>query len=184
MMIETKGMAMDTLSISIEIQGWNPDDQQQGKKLDESFSDLLWSTSNGLSTVFSERVTSDPVGETLKIARRLLQSQISIVPLRWHDDFVGYSDIASYVGMTSEAIRLLATGKRGPGDFPKPRAYIGIAANRSPIWTWAEVSPWFEANYEMEKNEHFPSNDQISEINARLAELRGKYLAKELLKVN
>ncbi len=127
-----------------------------------------------------ESFARNSVAACLRIAQRLLKAGVSITPVRWHDDFVGYSDLATNVGMTHEAVRLLATGKRGPGDFPKPRGYIGVAANRSPIWTWAEVSPWFNANYEIKDVEHFPNNDQIIEINARLSALRKKFQPKSL----
>ncbi len=169
---------MTTYSLELEIQGWESDNRTQEKVLDGSMFDLLWSTSNGISTVFTECETSNPVDACSLIAQRLLKAGVSITPVRWHDDFVGYSDLATNIGMTHEAVRLLATGKRGPGDFPKPRGYIGIAANRSPIWTWAEVSPWFNANYEIKNEEHFPSNDQIIEINARLSALRKKFQPK------
>lgn len=170
-------------SLELEIQGWNPDNRNQEKLLNESFSDLQWSTSNGISTVFAECETSDPVDACSRIAQRLLKANVSITPIRWHDEFVGYSDLATNVGMTHEAVRLLATGKRGSGDFPKPRGYIGVAANRSPIWTWAEVSPWFNVNYEIKDEENFPDNEQIIEINARLSELRRKLQPNSLAKI-
>ena len=112
---------MRTYGLELEIQGWNPENLTQEKVLDRSFSDLLWATSNGISTVFTECETSDPVGTCSRIAERLLKSGAAITPIRWHDDFVGYSDLATNVGMSREAVRLLATGKRGTGDFPRPR---------------------------------------------------------------
>jgi len=175
--------AMRNINIELEIIEWNPDDARKEKVLKKSFSDLLWTKSNGISTVYAVSQTKNPVRACIEIAERLFKAPISIMPTRWHDDFVGYSDIANYVGMTHEAVRLIATGKRGPGDFPKPRGYIGVATNRSPLWTWAEVSPWFNANYEIKDEEHFPTNDEIIEINAHIAGLRKKYHSKTLVAI-
>ncbi len=174
---------MRTVNIELEMIGWNPEDLHQSKVLVRSFSDLLWSTSNGISTVFAVRKTKNPVRDCNEIVERLFESPSSIMPTRWHDDFVGYSDIANYVGMTHEAIRLIATGKRGSGDFPTPRGYIGIATNKSPIWTWAEVSLWFNANYEIKDEEHFPTPEEIIEINAHIIALSRKYRVKALASI-
>lgn len=38
------------------------------------------------------------------------------------------------------SVRLLASGDRGPGDFPPPAAR---AEQRNRPWRWAEVAQWF-----------------------------------------
>ena len=61
------------------------------------------------------------------------------------DDIVTIADIARRVGRTSESIRLLTRGERGPGGFPAPSTTVG--SGRSRIWRWADVVEWF-ARYE------------------------------------
>src|SRR6266545_7635656 len=58
------------------------------------------------------------------------------------DEYVTLAEIAVRTGRTRESVRLLATGDRGPGDFPPPAAR---AAERNRLWRWAEVAGWFAA---------------------------------------
>ncbi len=58
------------------------------------------------------------------------------------DDLVTVADIAQRLGRSSESIRLLIRGARGPGDFPPPITRLG--GRRSRVWRWADVSGWFE----------------------------------------
>ena len=55
------------------------------------------------------------------------------------DDLVTMSDIARRLGRTRESVRLLASGKRGKGDFPKPFSRL---PSRSPFWRWSDVADW------------------------------------------
>jgi len=56
------------------------------------------------------------------------------------DEYVTLAEIAVRTGRTRESVRLLATGDRGPGDFPPPAAR---AEQRVKLWRWAEVARWF-----------------------------------------
>ncbi len=56
------------------------------------------------------------------------------------DEYVTLAEIARRTGRTRESARLLATGDRGPGDFPPPAAR---AEERNKLWRWAEVARWF-----------------------------------------
>jgi hypothetical protein len=56
------------------------------------------------------------------------------------DDYVTLAEIAVRTGRTRESVRLLASGDRGPGDFPPPAAR---AEQRVKLWRWAEVARWF-----------------------------------------
>jgi hypothetical protein len=55
------------------------------------------------------------------------------------DEYVTLAEIAMRTGRTRESVRLLATGDRGPGDFPPPAAR---AEQRVKLWRWAEVAAW------------------------------------------
>jgi hypothetical protein len=56
------------------------------------------------------------------------------------DEYVTLAEIAARTGRTRESVRLLATGDRGPGDFPPPAAR---AEQRVKLWRWAEIASWF-----------------------------------------
>ena len=52
------------------------------------------------------------------------------------------ADIAARVGRTREGVRLLVSGARGPGNFPKP---VTDPRSRYRLWRWSEVASWFKA---------------------------------------
>lgn len=56
---------------------------------------------------------------------------------------VSLADIAARTGRTSESVRLLAEGHRGPSAFPAP---VTDPRSRHRLWRWAEVDRWFEAS--------------------------------------
>lgn len=55
------------------------------------------------------------------------------------DDFVTMAAIAARSGLSREYIRLLSTGKRGPGGFPAPIAYVD---DKTRLWHWPDVAHW------------------------------------------
>lgn len=56
------------------------------------------------------------------------------------DDLVTATAIAERVGRSRESVRLLVEGKRGPGGFPSPIAWVDA---KTRLWQWADVSRWF-----------------------------------------
>ena len=56
------------------------------------------------------------------------------------EDLVSASVIAERTGRSRESVRLLAEGKRGPGGFPAPIAWIDA---RTRLWHWSDVANWF-----------------------------------------
>jgi hypothetical protein len=59
------------------------------------------------------------------------------------DELVTMAEIARRLGRSRESVRQLVTGERGPGHFPPPVANL---TQKSPIWRWADVEPWFREN--------------------------------------
>jgi hypothetical protein len=57
------------------------------------------------------------------------------------DDLATMADVARRSGRTAESIRLLVSGRRGPGGFP-PAA--GRLDARTKVWRWTDVAQWFE----------------------------------------
>lgn len=55
------------------------------------------------------------------------------------EDLVSTLEVAQRTGRSREAVRLWATGKRGPGDFPAP-AWESPGGER--FWHWADVARW------------------------------------------
>lgn len=57
------------------------------------------------------------------------------------DDLVTLADIASRTGRSYESVRLLAAGRRGPGEFPVP---VHTTSGDRPwnFYSWAAVATW------------------------------------------
>jgi hypothetical protein len=89
-----------------------------------------------------DRVASS-LPEALAMALSELQSELpEATVLRVHEhDLATMVDIAERAGRTPESIRLLTTGKRGPGGFPPAAGRLG---GRTNVWRWADVAQWFE----------------------------------------
>ena len=51
------------------------------------------------------------------------------------------ADIAARLDRTRESVRLLVSGARGPGGFPKP---VTDPRSRYRLWRWSEVAHWFK----------------------------------------
>jgi len=79
-------------------------------------------------------------------------------------DLVNASEIARRAGFSREYVRLLASGKRGPGKFPTP---VCSCAGKA-LWSWTAVSAWL-ADCGKTKAEH-PGVDMrdVELVNAML----------------
>lgn len=55
------------------------------------------------------------------------------------EDVVDIRGLATRLGRSYESVRLLISGKRGPGGFPPPLPGFG----RAKVYSWAEVVCWF-----------------------------------------
>jgi hypothetical protein len=82
-------------------------------------------------------------------------------------DLVGLADIAWRLDRSAESVRLLATGRRGPGGFPAP----AIRRRRGQLWRWAEVAAW--ANRHLGRSFDLQEAVLVTMLNAALALRRG-----------
>lgn len=81
------------------------------------------------------------------------------------DNMVNLLGIAKRAGVSREAVRLWATGKRGPGGFPKPAL---ISAGGEQMWDWLKVASWLERRREGEQQDIAL---EVKELQTRLQEL-------------
>lgn len=58
--------------------------------------------------------------------------------VRVDEDLVNTPEIAVRLDLSREAVRLLVSGERGDGDFPRSRTIVG----QQKLWTWADVHAW------------------------------------------
>jgi hypothetical protein len=55
------------------------------------------------------------------------------------DELVSASASATRTGRSRESVRLLVEGKRGPGGFPAPVAWVDA---KTRLWRWSDVARW------------------------------------------
>jgi hypothetical protein len=67
------------------------------------------------------------------------------------DSMVNLQAIADRAGVSREAVRLWATGRRGPGSFPKP---VIVTAGGEQLWDWEQVAPWVESHMNRNRDMH------------------------------
>jgi hypothetical protein len=60
------------------------------------------------------------------------------------EQLVTISAAAGRLGRSPESIRLLAEGKRGPGTFPPPLAYVDA---KTRLWEWSAIAKWWQDTY-------------------------------------
>ena len=81
------------------------------------------------------------------------------------DEIVTLSEISTRIHRTRESVRLLASGKRGEGNFPLP---LRGTKTRPRIWRWSEVAPWLSRHGISIDHQDLEQAEAIALINAVL----------------
>ena len=132
---------MSTFHFTLIIDG--PD--LQGKRLiDRLFEagcdDATVGYSNGVQYVDFDR-EAEALDDAILSAVDDLETLEGVEVIRIADaGLASLTDIATRVGRTRESVRLLVSGTRGPGKFPKP---VTDPRSRYRLWRWSDVASWF-----------------------------------------
>ena len=87
-------------------------------------------------------VEADTLAAAITLAVHRVESVgLNVVGVK-SDDLVSLKDIAARCGRTYESVRLLASGKRGPGGFPVP-----MSTGQWELYSWAEAAMWLSTHY-------------------------------------
>ncbi len=95
------------------------------------------------------------------------------------DEIVTLGNIAERLGRSRESVRLLASGKRGPGGFPG--AIGGPHRGRRRLWLWHEVAAWLTEHGYMDDEDAVDAARVLDGINGSLAMRRLRYRERERL---
>lgn len=124
--------------------------------------DYLWARTNGIDTmtVFSDE---SKAAENVHTAIRLVE-QHGVKVLRVYEDRVGVGDIQRRLG---DIVSRQAVAKWVAQDsFPKPRTSNATDRGSAPLWDWADVVAWLQANKNLATDQHLRSERCVAEINA------------------
>ncbi|MBD8729341.1 hypothetical protein [Frigoribacterium sp. CFBP 13707] len=118
-----------------------PADDDFDRLFDAGLDDTTPETRDGRGVLNVAREAASMSAAIVSVARDAASAGFRVVDVV-DDDLVSLKTVAQRTGRSYESVRLLATGKRGPGGFPGPLSGDGWA-----LYSWALVSEWFAESY-------------------------------------
>lgn len=146
------------------IEEWTP--AMMGRLFEAGCDDATFGTRCGVHFATFHREAASPLEAVLSAIEAVEGAGIGLRVMRVEpDELVTTGEIAERVGLTREAIRLYALGRRGPGGFPDPVAGLH---QKSPLYRWSEVALWFHRLRGGSKRLDTSAADAIVLMNAAL----------------
>lgn len=118
-----------------------PDDDDFDRLFEAGLDDTTPETRDGHGVLNVAREAATMSAAILTVVRDVERAGFRAVGIE-DDDLVSLKTIAQRTGRSYESLRLLASGKRGPGGFPEPLSGDGWA-----LYSWALVADWYSRNY-------------------------------------
>ncbi|WP_151775064.1 hypothetical protein [Streptomyces abyssomicinicus] len=151
------------------------DDDATAEQIALRLSDLGWHEAAGETVATVYTTGADPVTDAAAGATSIRRALPQAVIERVDEQFVSLADIAERTGLSHEAIRLWAAGKRRSSGvpFPRPRAQVGgQGRSATKIWSWPEVLVWLKAQYclDVEPDTAYLTPQQVMRVNALLCD--------------
>ena len=135
---------MSTFHFTLIVDGPDLQDQPMNDRLFEAgCDDATVGSSDGVQYVDFDR-EAEALDDAILSAIDDLEKLEGVEVVRIADaGLASLADIAARVGRTRESVRLLVSGARGPGNFPKP---VTDPRSRYRLWRWSDVAGWFNAS--------------------------------------
>jgi len=118
-----------------------PADDDFDRLFDAGLDDTTPETRDGRGVLNVDRDAASMSAAIVSVVRDVARAGFRVVGIE-DDDLVSLKTVAQRTGRSYESVRLLASGKRGPGEFPEPLSGDGWA-----LYSWAHVSEWYAKNY-------------------------------------
>lgn len=133
---------MSTFQFTLIVDGPNLQEQPLIDRLFEvGCDDATIGSSDGVQYVDFDR-EAEALDDAILSAVDDLETLEGVEVIRIADaGLASLADIAARIGRTRESVRLLVSGTRGPGNFPKP---VTDPRSRYRLWRWHEVAKWFK----------------------------------------
>jgi predicted DNA-binding transcriptional regulator AlpA len=133
---------MPTYQITLSYENIDVEDLDQLELLAAEAPDAHINAVDGNVRVFAimaAHCSTDAVEELVDAIHRANEAA---TPVRAEFELLAIPDIAAKVGLNREAVRLWATGKRGPGGFPIP---VDVIGDRMKVWAASDIHDWLVA---------------------------------------
>lgn len=134
-----------TVKTVLAVSGVDLDDDDTLELLGLHFSDLGWEALGTDVTAAVLSDSADPVADALAVAHRIESVLPGSRVTGLDDEFVGLSEIAGRVAVSTEAVRLWASGQRRAAStpvFPRPVGRLAQGRTSVAVWVWADVVRW------------------------------------------
>jgi len=145
---------MDTYEFTIVLDR-APNDEDFDRIFDAGLDDTTPETREGRGVLNVHREAKSLTAAILSTVADIERAGFTAVAIE-DEDLVSLKTVAQRLGRSYESVRLLATGKRGPGNFPAPLSGDGWA-----LYSWAQVSDWVSAQ---ESTSAAPSDDMAEKL--------------------
>jgi hypothetical protein len=126
--------------------------------------DASLGTCSGVSYVDFDR-EAETLYDAISSAIAVVESAGLTVERIEPDEIVTTAEIGKRLGRSREDVRLLASGKRGPGGFPDP---ISGIKKRAPHDRWSDVAIWARETLGIALSENADEARTIGALNAAL----------------
>jgi len=118
-----------------------PIDDDYDRIFEAGLDDTTPETRDGHGVLNVHREAASMSAAIISVVHDVAQAGFRTVGIE-DDDLVSLKTIAQRMGRSYESVRLLSTGKRGPGEFPEALSGDGWA-----LYSWASVAEWYTRNY-------------------------------------
>ena len=138
-------------AIPLVVRGVDLDDETTLDLIGVNFDDLTWHSKAGQVIVVLHATSTDPVADAFDVARTIALALPGAHVTGVDAQLVALGDIADRLGITSEAVRLWAAGKRRASIlFPAPNGRVSTGRTVMKIWSWPDVLTWLRSEYRLD----------------------------------
>ena len=138
-------------AIPLIVTGVDLDDEATLDVIGAHFDDLTWQSEAGQIIATLHTTSTDPITQAVDIAHTITETLHGARITGIDPQLVALGDIADRLGISSEAVRLWAAGKRrADTPFPAPAGRVSTGRTVMKIWSWPDVLAWLREEYRLD----------------------------------
>jgi hypothetical protein len=144
-------MQTQQITVPLVVSGIDLDDETTLDLIGTHFDELTWHSEAGRVIATLHTTGADPIGEAADVANAITAALPGAHVSGLDPQLVALGDIADRLGISSEAVRLWAAGKRrADTPFPAPAGHVSAGRTDMKIWSWPDVLTWLREEYHLD----------------------------------